>query len=667
MSPRANVRVPWRTSAGKRWASKYGRDIPLSMALATPGRPVAMYCTADFTPEDEEPSDPDWQLLPFDLDAKTEEVLGQVGQDNAVLQAYLGALGMPYVPVLSGPSGGRHIWVAVPSGIPGALVRRLAAAAARVCPTLDPTPMQNLSGYGCLRPPGSPHRDGGRAELDGLGLAEAIARLRAGATRGQVEQLVEWLEEEVALLPAPEAVPAAQGGNLPPSVLRHGADRVRNVEFDDDGNLKLSGGIRALDDRARRALTEALAPADDHSHRLFPALRGLVRARWTAEEAWQIALAGHYPGLTYLISERRPGGRRARRTEQDGRKILNRQWMLACEVEARRPAGHGESADPAPHVTAAVAGLWRFADSLGPARWAQRSGPADLAMVIFVGLQMLAAARLDVSLGTRRCANATGFCHETCNQAINRLRDRDTILSELDRDAKYLNRRVTISPELLATILSENGSDQGFSENTGLTQCLNGGGPGEGGFTRAGLRERGVRALALLASDLFAHGGAVGHHGGRTWLTVASAQGLLTLAQLIQETGYGERTACRHMAAFSDAGLVTGDPVTGWRRTDKPLEEAEKECETAGTREARAARYEIDQLVWKWWGGEGGEVWWMKLPYKQKHHHPRVPARQCVLRIGQHPAQGRRFPRRTCGAPDHSEAARLLLEDLGRG
>ncbi|MFF4924255.1 hypothetical protein ACFY4B_27035 [Kitasatospora sp. NPDC001261] len=679
LAPRPIVRVAERTSAGKRWTGDYPRPLPIAMATAVPGRPFVVHCTADFTSKGEKSvNDPDWLRIPFDMDAKTEGALAQVGQDNAVLQSYLGALGVPYVPAISGPSGGRHIWVAVPAGISGSLVRRLAAAAARVCPSLDVSPMLNRSGFGALRPPGSPHRNGGVSEFDGITLDEAVEALKVGATPQQIEQLVEWLEEEVALLPAPAKASAAHAGqalsgtgedsaahagDLPPSVLQHGTDRVRTLEFDDDGHLKLTGGIRALDERARRALTTVLAPDDDHSHRLFPALRGLVRARWTAEEAWRVALTGQYPGLAYLTSERRPGGRRAHRDEKAGRKILDRQWMLACEVEARRPAGHAESDDPAPHVTVAVAGLWEFAAALGPARWSQRSGPADEAMVIFVGLQMLAAARLDVTLGTRRCANATGFCHETCNQAVNRLRDRDGMLTELDPDAKYHNRRVTISPAVLATIFGESGSEQEFSENTGLTQARNGRGGPRGSLTRAGLRARGARALALLASDLFAHGGAVGHHGGRTWLTVADAQGLLSMAQLIQETGYGERTVCRHMAAFSDAGLVTGDPVTGWTRTDKPLEEAAKECETAGTREARAARYEIDQMVWKWWGGE---VWWMKLPNKEKRHHPRVPARQCVLKVGQHPSEGRRFPRRTCGAPDHSEAARLLLEDLGR-
>jgi hypothetical protein len=666
LSPRATVRVPQRSAAGKRWTGRYVREIPIAQATAIPDRPVAMYATAEFTPEGEVATDPDWYLIPLDLDAKTDDAVAQVAQDTVVLQSYLGAGDIPYVTAISGPSNGRHIWIAAPAGIPGALVRRLAAAAKRVCPSLDSSPLRNMSGFGCLRPPGSPHRRGGRSELDGIGLDEAITRLKAGASPAQIEQLVQWLEEEAALLPEPET--AIADGTLPPSVLRHGPERVRTLEFDDTGRLKLPGEIRALDERGRRALETPLDPADDHDHKLFPTLRGLARARFTCDEAWQLAKSGLYPGLAYLTSERQPGGRRRPRSESEGRRVLERQWMLACEVEARRPAGHAESEDPAPEVTAAVAALWAHLGGLGPARWAQQSGPADMGMALFVGLQMLAAARLDVSLGTRRAANATGWCHETCNQALNRLRDRDQVLTELDKDTKYHNRRVTIAPAVLPADESQTVSPEGISSlNTGLTQARNGRGVLGGhredvALTRAGLADHGSRALALLASDLFAHGGPVGHHGGRTWLIIESASGLLSLSHLIQETGYGERTVRRHMAALSDAGLVAGDPLGGWLRTDRALEDAARECESAGTREGRALRYALDQLVWKWWTGE---VSWMKLPREEKRHQPRVPARQGVFKVGRHPAQGRRFPRRTCGAPDHSEAARLLTEDLG--
>lgn len=681
LSPRRDMRALARDEKTGSWSTYYEEEITVDQAAAVAGRPVVVY----LTPKKGRHTDPPFTRIGCDFDAKHHSI-ALAANDAYLLGAYLDAAGIPYVRAISGPSGGRHVWFAVPAGVPGELVRRFAHAANLIFPTFDPLPLSNLSGYGALRPPGSPHRDGGHSVLDGVTVDEAIDRLKAGATPAQFEMLTQWLEEELPFLPQAEnehtpagdrrpyaendhesRKPAPSGGGLPPSVVDvHGADRVRPLETDENGHLKLPGQRRALDERARAALHTPLEPHQQHSDRMFSCVRGLVRARFSHDEGWKTAWSGMYPGLAYITTERVAGStKRRQRSEADAQKIFIRQWMLAAEVEARRPEGHAETADPAPEVTMAVGVFLEFLSDLGPAYWSQKGRQSHLAVAFFAGLQMLAAARLDVSLGSRRCSDATGFSHETCNVALTRAVDAGH-LEELDRDPKYGNRRVTLPQSLLGELLHRPAVTS-EAPDTGLTQARNGrrgvlGGP-SGGIegSRSALRDHVEWLLELLASDLFAHGGRLGHHGAHTWMIMETAQGLLSLDRLIQETGFGKRTVIRHMREFSRAGLVTGDPSVGWTRTGRTLDEAAQRCSTAGIREARAARHVIDRIVWRWFQDD---VEWMRLSKEEKKKARRAPAEQTCIKVDGDSSGGRRFPRRTCGSPDHSEAARLLVEEL---
>ncbi|MFE7135275.1 hypothetical protein ACFVIM_30895 [Streptomyces sp. NPDC057638] len=686
LSPRRDLRaLPWDKETGT-WGQHYKDEIRIGELADVPGRPVVVHGTSTRGKN----RDPWWKLFGNDFDAKRHPA--ELAANHAyMLGAYLDAIGIPYVIAVSGPSLGRHLWFTIPATVPGELVRRYATAAKRVFPTFDHVPLMNLSGYGALRPPGSPHRDGGHSTLESATIDEAISRLTAGGTPAQFETLTCWLEEEVAFLPAEEAeeekrdrrpsaddhgaprktAPSARGAgaHLPPSVTRHGDHRVRAVEQDGDGHLKLPGEPRAFGERAHAALTTPLAPEQQHSDRAFAAIRGIVRSHLSNGQGWELALSGIYPGLAYITTARVAGAtNRTKRSTVESRRIFDRQWMLAVEVEARRPLGHAEAGDPAPEVTQAVGAWWEHINSFGPAYWSARGRPSMLANAWFTGLQMLAAATLTVSLGCRRAADATGFSHETCNAAMNRLIDAELLL-ELERDARYANRRFTLPPELVADLMAK---PLGEPSNSGLTQSLNGGrggrgvwgGPDEGvADTRTALRDHGDWAVELIASDFFAHGGEVGHFGAHTWMIMETAQGLLSLGGLIQKTGFGKRTVLRHLAAFTRAGLVEGNPTTGWTVTGKSIEEASRQCRTAGTREARAVRHMIDRIMWGWWTDE---VEWRRLPLKAKRLTPRVPSEQQAVAVpdGVRRTSGRQYPRRACGAADHSAAERLLRAEL---
>lgn len=102
----------------------------------------------------------------LDFDAKLGEP-GDAAEEADLVVRLLVTAGMPYVLAHSGPSGGRHVFVPV-AGVgltldaARALVERLRDLGLG---TLDPSCMGSL--HAAIRPPGSPHRIGGRSEVVG--------------------------------------------------------------------------------------------------------------------------------------------------------------------------------------------------------------------------------------------------------------------------------------------------------------------------------------------------------------------------------------------------------------------------------------------------------------------------------------------------------------------
>src|SRR5690606_28980011 len=106
------------------------------------------------------------RMVVFDLDAHTGDAaaVGRVWADADALLAVLDEAGLDYYVSSSGPSGGVHVWVPVSGeeGLDEALAKRIGAAAKKTLASLDTS---CLHANGLVRPPGSPHRAGGRAEL----------------------------------------------------------------------------------------------------------------------------------------------------------------------------------------------------------------------------------------------------------------------------------------------------------------------------------------------------------------------------------------------------------------------------------------------------------------------------------------------------------------------
>ncbi|MGL4173659.1 MAG: hypothetical protein ACRCTR_06255 [Actinomycetota bacterium] len=165
-----------------------------------------------------------YRLLAFDLDAKTQENAVVADRDARMLADLLADVGLPSVVCESGPTGGRHVWTGLAESVDAETIRILAEQARRLCPTLDIAPLSNPA-TGCVRPPGAPHRSGGRSTV----IAGDLSAITAPAgTAAQVRALVERVIQ--------------LGGPVEPTIAAHAGP----IPLDDQAHPYLPGAKRSL-------------------------------------------------------------------------------------------------------------------------------------------------------------------------------------------------------------------------------------------------------------------------------------------------------------------------------------------------------------------------------------------------------------------------------------
>lgn len=124
------------------------------------------------------------RCVAFDLDASK----GDAVQDLCALEQVLGQAGLDYVTTRSGPSGGRHLFLPLQRLVPVDARIELAGQLQARLPSLDVSTLADNE-FAAIRPPGAPHRSGGRSEVDGdLDVALAILN-RGNAPTGIVTLL----------------------------------------------------------------------------------------------------------------------------------------------------------------------------------------------------------------------------------------------------------------------------------------------------------------------------------------------------------------------------------------------------------------------------------------------------------------------------------------------
>lgn len=530
-----------------------------------PGHPWAVYLAG---------SDGKFRLICFDLDAKTAGTAAAAERDAAVLTALMRDAGLPAVVCQSGPGGGRHVWTALAESIDSEIVATLARLARHVCPTLDLSPLSNPV-TGCVRPPGAPHRAGGRSTV----LSGDVSTLTTPTgTAAQVGALVSRLAQLVV-----DAEPA------------HDLDPRTPLPVDEHARLYLPGPRRELPAVSAAALGEDAA-SGDASAVLWRVLVGAAAARWRHADV--AALASTAPGLEHVRTER-DRGRRQPRSRAAAAALLRRQWDKAVRyvASADRQIGDDPTFDPRAGVIAAhVRALQTRADACG-GRWTHRGGPADRRVLDVLCVLALQAVCGTVEADTRRLALLAGIGRETARTALLRL-CADGWITPAGAAAGVHGAHWTIASAPLIHREVDTTRSQADPRAAGA-----------GSAERASLLTLLSARTQAAAHDLFTHGRALGHHAGNTYArTTAQAQ---RLDELARSTGASPAATARTLGRLAAAGVLVR-VRDGWRRHVRDQRHgAAVRLGVDGRLVERAQRYALERQVWAWWQAEDA---WMRAP-----------------------------------------------------
>lgn len=621
LSPRPRVRVADVDAYGGALNTYTGTA---AVDGAAPDAPWALYLADDRG---------DYRLLCFDLDAGK----GDAAADAATLSRWLEDAGLQHVVTCSGPSGGRHVWLALAEALPAATTQTLARLALARLTSLDLAPLSNPT-TGCVRPPGAPHRHGGTSTV----LSGTLASLCAPQARGKdIDTLVAMLQ------------PLTGGGAHGEPVGDVLADRPLPV--DAHGRLHLPGAPRQLPAAAATALAEDAA-AGDASHVLWRVLVGAAHARWHCHQVAD--LVAHSPGLEHVRTQRTALGLRQTRTPEQARAVLARHWDRAVAWSAAHPRAIRQEDPTWEHRCAELVELVELvqarADSVA-GRWATSAGPAHRRVLDALCTLTLHAVNAAVEADIRRLALLCGIGRETARTALLRLAGEGWITQQHPAQGPHgaIWAIRTAAPTPPAT-----------SSTTSTTQDRS------QAVTRpsaAGAADR-TRWLTLLRSrlaaarhDVFTHGqGGFGHHAGRTYAALTSTptdqQGLL------YGLGYDLDQLQHHLDQLITARLVAHSPA-GWTRATT-LPRADRRDHAAaclgvdGRLDQRTARYAVERALWAWWASE---LQWMRATRRTGAQRRPGPDQLSFAVIADPLPHYAAHPRRSGGRADYGAARRELL------
>lgn len=638
----------------------------------------------------------------LDPDEAALSVLGAaaVQEDLVTAREFFAKAEVPNLVVRSGPTGGYHLWF--PAGCaPKSKMKALARALRVLLPTLDITPLMNAK-TGGVRPPGAPHRAGGRAEIDpffhGRSAAGVRAALEAFAAGGG-EDAVERIWEQLPVSVRAEAVPVGKPANRP-------AERA------DDGYDRLKKPWRQLSTEVAALSIRELKPSENASAVLRSIVLGCVWAGWSFTEFERHCEAS--PAAVHARARRdpkRPKGERIERRAEARKALLEDQWRKAVADVRTLPAslvGGEDAAAYAAERQAAVAAVLRLQEQmrLEPLRWATKGGTtrggacdekALYAFMVFV----LKAGTLEVGVSGRALAEEAGFCQTTAARALKSLAAdspwNGPAWIEVAKDAEGPNSRVyrlkadRVSPETApedpetdtadasgeAAPVPDNEADTADDQAKYLAVDIT-----RSQRMPAPQRERPKGAplaalqalLALYRHDLWHPQRGLGHDLCRTYVKIRTERDPgthLTLSEVALLTGYPMATVIGHVARQEVLGLVVtgrlpdGTPVV--RATDRSLDAVAHQLNATGVLDARVRRHRIERELWHWWCAE---LAWRTTSREDKKKILGVPAeviREYALpddAVGSLRWKYGRFPTTADGRADFAAARRTVASTL---
>lgn len=575
----------------------------------------------------------------FDLDAKA----GNAAHDAGRLSLWLDELNIEHLVTVSGPSGGRHVWVALDEATDPQLIRELADLAGSLLPSLDKSPLSNPD-TGCVRPPGSPHRDGGSSTI-ARGSVDTLHR--GGTTVDDLALLRAFLVDAGAAMPS-----------APVSI-------IRGMARDEHGHPHLVGRRRDPSARIRALLTEPAAA--DSSTTQAAALAGLARARWHFSDV--AALLDHSPALEHARSRPTAGGR-APVPVHVAQRRLAADWERTVYYVAANPiTGDNQDEDfqaRAIAVTRAVSaaenraqampGLWGM-DGLSRGARNARGRYSHRAVLRAVCLYLVQAARNVVEVDVRRLARDTGYGREACRLALLALSAPE---DPQDAESGWLVRVDDAEGVHGATYrLSERFSTG--TEDPKWSQAATRPRPTAGTDARTWWINELAASLQLLAHDTFAAPRSLGRAAGRTYAAL-SPDVSRSPAELSALSGISPRETRRALHRLAWYSLSSRTSLTEWNRPDDDRrDEVAQLLEVDGYLEARTGRYDVERGMWAWWQAE---LTWMRRPHKRRRGR-RAPTGVVLFDQNDRPDYPR-YPRRGLGRFDHPTAAALIREGILR-
>jgi len=610
VSPRPLVRVADVDAYGKA-VNTYTRRA--RTADGRPDEPWAVYLT-DQTGA--------FRLLAFDFDAAK----GDPAADAATFCGWLENAGLPHLLTRSGPSGGRHVWLALAEAVDAGVVDTLARLVRARLTSLDIAPLSNPV-TGCVRPPGSPHRAGGSSTV----LAGDPAALAAPtATAADVARLVDALAAGHRPEPLATIDPAAP---LP-------TDRA--------GRIYLPGVRRQLPAGSVQALQVDAAAVDantvDASTVLRRVLVGAAAARWRCTDV--ASLVSHSPGLEHVRSQGQgPGVPRRVRSPGESRAVLARQWDRAVRWVAAHPrASNLEDPTFEPRAAALAAQVEQSQTRADAAagRWAGPGGPADRRVLDALCVLSLHAMSPVVEADIRRLGLLCGIGRETARTALLRLARDGWVTRHSPADGP--RAASWILDEGLSTVIDGPSRSQADPRPSGA-------GSAERNRWLTVLRTR----LVAVAHDIFTPAGGLGHATGQLYATLTTQPA--STGQLAHQLGTSPEDTGIRLGALRAARLARRTS-RGWFvvRADR-RDAAALRLGVAGRLDDRARRYALEREAFAWWNGE---LTWMHAPHRSAASRRPGLGQLVALDPTDTPPAWPAHPRRGDGRADFAAARRAL-------
>jgi len=610
VSPRPLVRVADVDAYGKP-VNTYTRRA--RTAGARPDAPWAVYLT------DQTGS---FRLLAFDFDAAK----GDPAADAATLCSWLEHAGLPHLLTRSGPSGGRHVWLALAEAVDPGTVDALARLVRARLASLDIAPLANPV-TGCVRPPGSPHRAGGSSTV----LAGDPAALAAPTvTAADVTSLVDTL---------------AAGQRPEPFAPFDQLDPAAALPTDAAGRLYLPGVRRQLPAGSVQAL-QVDASAVDANTVLRRVLVGAAAARWRCADI--AALVARSPGLEHVRSHGQgPGVPRRPRSAGESRAVLARQWDRAVRWVAAHPRASNledPTFEPRAAVLAAQVEQAQTRADAAPGRWAGPGGPADRRVLDALCVLSLHAMSTVVEADIRRLGLVCGIGRETARTALLRLARDGWVTRHSPADGP--RAASWILNEALSTVADVPGRSQADPRPRP---------PGAGTAERNRWLTLLRTKLAAVAHDVFTHAGGLGHATGQLYATLTTQPA--STSQLAHQFGTSPQDAGVRLGALR-AERLARRTSKGWSvvRADR-RDSAALRRGVAGRLADRARRYALEREAFAWWNDE---LTWMHASRRSAASRRPGLGQLVVLDPGDTVPAWPAHPRRGDGRADFAAARRVL-------